>query len=206
MTVIKGELNDPNSGQVSVSQDFETALVGDMNDYDKDLEYLEVDGKKVEEPLEIEFLNSSVSFRNVAVDDVKHFRYSGREYSPEFFDGVIMETESMRRAPSVVETGNGYEVVDGNSYFEAFRDERDEKDIWVRIHDYSMEEAVDHFLEDHLPLNRSELQEDNWYSDEEIGKTLENLYPDLGTEIDLSNLEEVERIGFNTDRLRYVED
>lgn len=204
--MIKGELNDPNSGQVSVSQDFETALVGDMNDYDKDLEYLEVDGTKVEQPLEIEFLNSSVSFRNVAVDDVKHFRYSGREYSPEFFDGVIMETESMRRAPSVVETGNGYEVVDGNSYFEAFRDEREEKDIWVRIHDYSMEEAVDHFLEDHLPLNRSELEEDNWYSDEEIGKTLENLYPDLGTEIEFSELEEVERIGFNTDRLRYAED
>jgi hypothetical protein len=203
MTVIKGELNDPNSGQVSVSTDFETAVVGDLDRYCDDLEYMEVDGLRLGSPVEIEFLDSSVSFRNVPVDNVSHYRYSGRDYSPDFFDDIIMETESMRRAPSVVESGNGYEVVDGNSYFEAYQETRNENSIWVRVHDYSPEEALDHFLDDHFPSNKPELESGSWYSDEEIDRTLENLYVDLGGEISLSELEESERIGFNVDRMRW---
>jgi hypothetical protein len=201
MTVIKGELNDPNSGRVSVSPDFETAVVGDLDRYCDDLKYVEVDGLKIESPVEIDFLDSSVNFRRVPVGSISRYRYSGRDYSPDFFDDIIMEDESMRRAPSVVGSGNGYEVVDGNSYFEAYRKKRNEDYIWVRIHDYSSEESLDHFLQDHFPCSRAELESGSWYSDEEIDRTLSNLSGDLGTEISLSELEESERLGFNVDRI-----
>jgi hypothetical protein len=203
MTVIKGELNDPNTGEISVSNDGETAIIGVLDSYDDNLDYLDVNGLRVDDPVEIDFLDSSVRLVNMPVDEVSHFRYSGREYDADLFDDIIMETESMRRAPSVVPLSDGYEVVDGNSYFEAFREERDE-DIWVRVHDYSPEEALDHFLSDHIPGSEAELEErnsgENWYTDSEIRDTLDNIYLDTGTVFDPSEMEEKYRIEFNLDR------
>ncbi|PSH01175.1 MAG: hypothetical protein BRC26_04165 [Nanohaloarchaea archaeon QH_8_44_6] len=65
-----------------------------------------------------------------------------------------------------------------------------------------MEEALDHFVEDHLPWRNEEVNSEEFYSDLEVKKTLENIASsDMLDFSDLRDMDNKYRIEFNMERL-----
>jgi len=136
------------------------------------------------------------------VDEISHFPCSGREYALEFYENNIPVMDSEKRAPAVTFKDDEYMVLDGNSYFEAFKRLGNDDSLWVNVYDYSLEEAFDHFIEDHLPWRSEEVNSPEFYSDLEIKKTLENIASsDMLDFSDLRGIDNKYRIEFNMDRL-----
>ncbi|PSG99366.1 MAG: hypothetical protein BRC29_04545 [Nanohaloarchaea archaeon SW_7_43_1] len=198
---IRGMLNDPIVEEVSVGYDGGT-VDGELQDYDDDLGYVTVDGAKVWNPEEIDILDNSVLLRNVSVDVISPFPYSGREYASDLCENNIPKMDSEKRAPAVTLEEDEYMVLDGNSYFEAFKELGNDDSLWVNVYDYSLEEALDHFIEDHLPWRDEEVNSGEFYSDLEIKKTLENIASsDILDFSDLRDMDNKYRIEFNMERL-----
>ena len=198
---IRGMLNDPIVKEVSISYDG-GRVKGELQDYGDDLGYVEVDGAKIWSLEEIDVLDNSVLLRNVSVDEISHFPCSGRKYTLELCESNIPVMDSEKRAPAVTFEDDEYMVLDGNSYFEAFKRLGNDDSLWVNVYDYSLEEAFDHFIEDHLPWRSEEVNSEEFYSDLEIKKTLENIAS--SDMIDFSDLRDVDnkyRIEFNMNRL-----
>ncbi|PSH01174.1 MAG: hypothetical protein BRC26_04160 [Nanohaloarchaea archaeon QH_8_44_6] len=96
---IKGMLNDPIVEVVSVGYDG-GRVEGELQDYDDDLNHVTVDGAKVWNPEEIDILDNSVLLRNVSVNEISHFPYSGRNYASELCEDNIPVMDSEKRAPA----------------------------------------------------------------------------------------------------------
>lgn len=187
MTSIRGIMNDPTVDSVTVHGGEGETLSGEVVDFDPGLNYISLYDRDTEEELSlgepeaIDFHGTSARLARMPVDRLETFPLSGRNYSEfECAEKVdqFNELNHFERAPKIIYFNGRPYTYEGNFLLTAAK--KSERDyIWVNEPVITLEEAVDEFLEGHIPANEKEIEEreekgESWYNDKEITRTINN--------------------------------